>query len=623
MFFYFFVFILLIFSSYLVGNLYVNLFFQENEKVNKMNDITLSSLYVSLGLIIISSSTAIFFTFFKTLYIWPFILLLIPVFYKIFNKSVSKKNKIYLNYKNLLLFFLLASIVFIFHLIIFYNLQSNPFYDYLFFGKVSNGLINYNTENFYNSYGEFNKNSKQILYHFSELWLTGLLSMLTKLSATKILFFITFPIISFTSIILSIAIFSHFTSKRILYILGGVGLIYGTKLFLPISTEFWSFVEIYRGIPMISQSKLNVIFYLGLTSVLMMMNDFNKYSFIVFSFIPIFYPTTIPAFLLISFGLFVINFIPKLNFKINNSNKINFSWIILLAIVFIFIYKKIFLFDETTNFKFQIYSVKQYLTAFIETFIKVFIEHFIILFLFIYLFFKTKAKIIFKPLIIISLLGLVGSFVFVQLYSRDVPDINQVVNNVSPILITFLLIEFLKYLNQINIKIFIIISVLFASYNLSYQILIKEKLTKAEPIVQSYNFTSKIISELENNYPNNTTCCINKIQPARWYFDSANPFNFVLMSPKINPPLSIGILFYGDLSLYLNNDLNNYYPPTTFFKKNKLTIFAILKYLDSKKVNYLLIENSKSISNEFLKNFELICKDKKTQNTFWKRKFNL
>ena len=612
MIYYLIVFLIVITLSYLLGNFYINNYFKnEIDNINK-NDFTKTSLSISLGIIILYAVTAVAFTFFKTLYVWPLIILLIPIFKK---KKVRSKSTISnINWKKILLIFSIACIVFTFHLVIFYNLQKRPFYDYIFLGKVSSGLLKYHTENLYNSYGLFHVSYKQNLYHYPELWLTGLLSLISNLSEVKILLFVTYPLLNFATLLTSIAIFSSFTNNKKIFILGGFGLLYGTKIFLPISGEFWELVQCYRGAPIASGNKLLVIYFISFSAILLYINKLEKYSYFLFSIIPICYPTTIPAFASIAVGLSLFHFSKNKLFNVT----FHPSWIILVSIFFIIIFKNIFPFEATTKFEVATFPIKTHIIVFFETIFKIFIEHFVIFIAFIYVLITTKLKILNKQLVLFSFFGILGSILFVQLQSKNVPDINQVINNFSPVLITILFIEILRDIDRKRINLLVIITSFLALYNAVYSIAIKEKVTENRNLVQSDSFVSNVISELENNYPNNIVCSITKEQPLRWYYDSNNPFDFVSTSGKINPPLGIGTLFYGNMESYNNNYLNKDYPPFSHFNKNKLSYFEILSYLRVKYVKYLLVENYKSISYVFLKHFQLIYLDQKSKCSLWK-----
>ncbi len=424
MIFYFIIFIISISICYLLGSLYISIFFS-NEKNNLIkNDFVKTSLSISMGVILLVTLTSVIFTFCKTMYIFPLLVLLIPIFKRNKNLEVKVVNESLFKLKKLLLIFSIAIVVFSFYVLTFYNLQKRPFYDFMFLGKISSGLLKYHTENFYNSYGLFHINSKQMLYHFFELWLNGLISLISKTSETKTLFFVTYPLLSFTTLISSIAIFSSFTSNKILAVFGGFGLLYGSKLFLPISGEFWDLVEVYRGAPVASGSKLLTIYFISFSAIILILNKMEKYGYVLFSFIPIFYPTTIPAFATIAIGLIFFYFYKLYKNKLVNQNRLHYSWIILASIFFIIVFKNIFQFEETTKFELFVYPIKSYIVVFIETFFKIFIEHIVITIVLIYFLFRTKFSILFKPLVLFCFLGLFGAYVFVQLQSKNVPDIN-------------------------------------------------------------------------------------------------------------------------------------------------------------------------------------------------------
>lgn len=602
---------------YLLGNFFVTYFFHNEVNKLKQNDFVITSLSISIGLIIVITLIAAIFTYFRTVYLLSLLLLLIPIFkYKRSNKesSIPKIGK-----QNLLIMLIIASLIFVVHLLTFYNSLKLPHYDFIFMGKISSGLLRYHTENLYAPYGVFDENSNQFLYHYSELWLTGFISLITHLSETKVLMLVVYPLLSFATIMASIAIFSSFSSKKIIFILGGFGLVYGTKFFLPItaSGEFWELVEIFRGVPIPSSSKLWTIYFIAFTAMLLYVNDQKKLTFILFSFIPIFYPTTIPSFIAFALGLIVIHFIfyKKLNWQIN---RLHYAWYVLASIIFIILYKNVMKFELTTKFELAVYPIKTYLVVFVETIIKVFLEHFVITAVFVYFIIKTKCRILLNPIVLLSFSGLFGAFCFIQTQSTNVPDINQVINNVSSVLISIAFIEMIRLISSEKIIYIVGITTLFGVYNISYNSWHKEKLTKIRIKEQSEDFSKKVIYILEKQKSPSKVCSISLHQPTRWYYDSDNPFDFILMSYDINTPLEIGVLFYGDIHLYQKNYLNNGYPPSTFFKNKEPNEMNIYSYLRTSKIEYLLIENYKTISDEFLSKMKLICLDEKSKKSFWK-----
>lgn len=614
---YFIVFVLAVGFSYLLGNFFIVYFFNKEVSKLKQNDFVITSLSISIGLIILITLIAVIFTFLKTVYLWSLLLLLIPLFkYKRLDKEVVIPK---IGRKNLLITFIIVLFIFVVHLITFYNSLKLPHYDFMFMGKISSGLLRYHTENLYAPYGVFSENSNQFLYHYSELWLTGLICLITHLSETKVLMLVVYPLLSFATLMASIAIFSSFSSKKIIYILGGFGLVYGTKFFLPVTAtgEFWELVEIFRGVPIPSSSKLWTIYFIAFTAMLLYVNDQKKLTFILFSFIPIFYPTTIPSFMAFALGLIVIHFFfhKKLNWQIH---RLHYAWYIVASIIFIILYKNVIKFELTTKFELAVYPIKTYLVVFVETIIKVFLEHFVITAVFVYFILKTRGKILFNPIVLVALLGLFGAFCFIQTQSTNVPDINQVINNVSSVLICIAFIEMIRLISSEKIIYIVGITTLFGIYNISYTSWHKEKLTKIRVEEQSENFSKKVIHELEKQQSPSKVCSISLHQPTRWYYDSDNPFDFILMSYNINTPLEIGVLFYGDIHLYQKNYLNNGYPPSTFFKEKEPNEMNIYSYLNKSKIEYVLIENYKTISDEFLSKMKLICLDEKSKKSFWK-----
>jgi hypothetical protein len=607
---YFLVFLLLIPIAFCIGNLFINKLYKEESHVCK-NDFSTVGIGISIGLLIIITLTAITSTFLKTTYLYCFVVLLLPF---LFGKYKSNPNIISkIHSKNIIILLILSTSVFFFNYFIFYKIYNLPFYDYIFMSKISSGLIKYHTETLHAGYGAYHSTSSQFLYHYSDMWLNGLISILSKKSETETLLLVTYPLLTFAVLLMSIAIFSKFTANKTLYILGGIGLLFGTKLFLPISGEFYKLIYMYRGIPFSTNYKTLPIFLLAFTGMFLYINDLKKYAFVLFSFIPIFYPTTIPSLASISIGLLLMQY---LFFKKNYPEKINYPVHILISIIFIFTFKNICKFEETTKFSLTTFPIKTHVIVLIETIFKTYFEYFVITFITIYFIIKTKLKIIFNPIFSLTALGLLGAFLFTQTQSKDVTDISQAINNISSVLITLTFIELLKFIPQKKIIFIAYLTFGCGIYNMAYPIFIKDKLLLEQKNKISKQFIKSTIFELEKKSPYSNVCTVSKKQPTRWFYDRENPFQFVHMSSVITTPLEIGVLFTPsfDPSIYEASG----YPPAFYFKNKIVNIKNILNYLKKNKVTYLLIEDQNAIDPNFLCNWSCISVDRKTQYSFWK-----
>ncbi len=607
---YFIIFILALFIAYLIGNAFINKLYKEEAQVCK-NDFATLGLSISLGLLIIISFTAVVSTFFTTTYLYSFFVLLIPV---LFGKHKSNPLMITkISRKNIMLALILSTSLFFSHYLIFCQVYNLPFYDYIFMAKMSSGLIKYHTETVQAGYGAYLSNASQFLYHYSDLWLNGLISILSKKSETETLLLVTYPLLTFAVLLVSIAIFSKFTLNKTIYILGGVGLLFGTKLFLPISGEFYKLLYMYRGIPFSTNYKTLPIFLLAFTGMFLYIHHLKKHAFILFSFIPIFYPTTIPSFAAISIGLLLLQYV---FFNKKYLEKIKYPVYICISIAFIFAFKSICKFEETTKFTLAFFPIKTHVIVLIETIFKTYFEYFIITATTIYFIIKTKLNIVFNPIFSLTILGLFGAFIFTQTQSKDIPDITQVLSNISSVLITLTFIELLKFIHPKKIAYIAYFTFGCGIYNMAYPMIIKDKLLLQQNNETSKNFMYNTIFELEKNKLDSRVCTISKNQPTRWFYDRENPFQFLHMRSAINTPLEIGILFTSSFNPESYEKIS--YPPAFYFKNKIVNTKNILNYLKKNKVGYLLIEDQNSIDTNFLSHWSCIYVDRKTQYSFWK-----
>lgn len=599
---------------YFFGKIYLEFFFsQELERMN-LNFYKEVAINLFIGIVLCTILTAVSVTYFRTTFLLPFIVFCIVPFFKK-REPFSIKSFIF-TFKEVGIVFGISVLVFLYHFYLFFDSSKLPFYDFLFLGKISSGLFAAHIENTHVSYHHFESNSVQMIYHYIDLWLTGLIHYFTNLSEARILLNIVFPIFHFSILMLCISIFFHFSKSIIISFIGGFGLLYGIKFFIPIQTTSDSFLELvstYRGLPFAMFFKLSIIYMLSLMAYLLYLNDLKKYAFIIFAFVTLFYPTTIPAMGFIAVTLIFYQFVKKLFFKkAMNRDIIFLSSFILGIILFMVVFQKLFQFEAMNKFALEVYPIKTYIVFFVEMIIKVVIEHILIIFLFIYFIIQRKFKVLaFNPIVILGLLGLIGSYIFVYSQSLNVLDNNQIINNFSPVLMLLICIDILKSASEKLIYKIALITFLIGMYNLSFNCWNRPDKLRSKNEVHSDFFIHEVQKVLEKS-SNKNSCSITNYQPQRWSYNTNNVFNFVLLNPNINTPLEIGILLSKDFNNYVSSNLN--YPPSSFFKNRKVTNSSILGYLREYKVNYVLIEKSLIHKLDQIVDYDVIVKDSRTKN---------
>ena len=619
----FILFYLIIFTTFFVGSFYKIIcfpFILENKRENFLKQFSLS---IIIGFILITSILAVFHTGFKTVYIYPFLLLLIPL--TKFNTSSIKSIDLFVKIPSrlqLFYLFLVAFLVFSYNFIVYFRSDGYLFYDLIFTGKIAKGITEYGCESIKIVYAAFGESKHQILYHYSDLWITGFISKFTHFSSVNTLVYVMYPFLHFSLLLL---IITYFNLKKvsIWFVLLAIGLLYGSKLFIDFNSDnvIVDQIQKYRGFPcQLFGSKLLPIYNLAILSAILYKSNFHKYAFITLSLIPVFYATTMPAIAGIGVGILFISLINK-KYRIENWNiSVSTPLILFASILFLIFFKYLVSFELYDPMPIQILSLKSYFILFLETIVKVFTEYFIIFLLLVYLIIKTRGKIIFKPLVLISLSGLLSAFVFRYIYSNTVPDLDQALNNISPILVLILGLELMVNIKWKFRKILILLMLLSGVSNLIYFYFHQNEFgVMKNSKTLSPDFTKNVHQYyLKIDKQKIIACSIRSseyILPQKWTYDAKNIFQDLFIINEMEIPLEIGFLFKESKNLNTKD-----HPFFKMFKDRKISEDRIFKFLKLNQVNHLFIEDYKKIPESFLSHFTLMYKDSLTGGSFWKIK---
>jgi hypothetical protein len=617
---YLFLYLLVIIGIFLFGYIYTSLCFPLVHNQIKEDCFKVVSFSLTIGFIFITSILAVYFTHCDTIFLWPFVILMIPFFrIKGFNFKAQFQFKKILSPKKIMVVASIALSVFFYNVLLFYRSNGYLFWDLTFYSKIAKGLIEYGYESPYVIYGEYFDAPKQILYHYGDLWLTGILPKIIDLSVTNCLVYVTYPFLHFSILMLMISLFTKNNKNSIWYILLGISLLYGSKLFLHINSnnEFFEIIQTYRGFLFsIFYCKLLPIYLLIIFAVLLYKNSYSKYCFIVLSFVPIFYSTTIPVLAGIGVAMFLFSII-SIKIKIKDWDIHFYNPLFILAsITFILFFSIIRPFDTALALPYYIYPIKTYIVFFYETFIKVFGEHFIILFIFIFFVIKSKGQVLIRPLVFFSMMGLLSGYLFVYIHSPGIQDLNQILTNISPILVLVIAIDLFPFIEEKYLKTIVVVMCLFSISNLSYFHFYPDKGNlDTNPKMVSNDFYQEM-NQYYNNYNGQiiASSISNVTGDERWICTYNKPQQLFIPN-KINIPLEIGFLF-------TKHTLLNYgkHPYYTLFKDSLVTDERILFFLKNKKVSHLYIEDYTKLPTNFISNFKLLYEDEKTKLSFWESK---
>ena len=309
-----------------------------------------------------------------------------------------------------------------------------------------------------------------------------------------------------------------------------------------------------------------------------------------------------------------------------------YSFYIIGAIAFILIYIQVFEFDSVVEMSYQVYAIKTYFVFIAECFAKIFFEHFIAMIIYVFALIKARKVLLKDPFINMSLMGIFGAFIFVYIHEPNIPDMNQAITVISPILILVIALRSFPHINEKYYKAFVMVMMLLGTYNLLYFKIFPDKhhgLKGYHPAVHlSEEFKKDVLSYLDSDLAvfkgvtvrkNFTERWRENVSLSRWDYDESSPFHFVLMSPKIRTTIEVAPLFEGSIVEFCNNRLNQVNPyPFCPDEGEGISPRKSINILRKNKVTHLFIEDYNTFPEEAKFALKLICQDKVSGAGLWK-----
>ena len=616
---------LIVLLSYLIGFSYIH-FLLPNLKDEIKNDFYKSFSYsISIGFLFSTSLLSVLFTGFNSLFIYPFVFFILPFF---FTKQKGKRseliNGLIPTKKQFGLVLFLLTLIFSYNLSVYYRDDGYLFYDLVYYGKLASSIFTTGIENRISIYSSFIDVKSQMLYHYGDLWLVGGISKLFQLSEVKVLVYVIYPFFHFIVLFLIISIYSNKGKILLPKVFLAFGLLYGIKLFLNLDfeNEVLNASKQYRGLPYpTTANKFLIIYLITLFSYSLYRLQFIRYSFIVLSFLPIFYSVTVPS--IAGIGVLLI-LIPTLNIKLKNKLldiKYNDSLFVILGVVFLIGYTYFQPFESSEELKIQIYSIKTYIVLFVETFIKIFLEYFFVFILLLWVILKTKGRIVLQPWILISFVGLLSGFAFIYIHSPSIFNLHQVLSNVSPVFLLIISIVLLEELKENHLKYLILLLSIFSVWNLTYfKQIPKEFGIRKTSTTFSAKFQNEVNTFIQNSDSDIKAVSIRTIfenefregDNSSWKYDFQNKFQDLYYSRKISFPLEFGAFFKN-----VNNEYDYTHPYFKMYRDRKVSNSRIIRFLDKTKVDVLFVEKSIHLPSIFSSKYKLLFSDKLTGDSFW------
>ena len=605
-----------LFIVHLFGSVYDKFFLKSIVSKFDFNVVERFIIKLIVGLFLSISLFATFKSMFTSLYFIFFVILILAPL--IFKKKIQSFNKVEnLNVDKIklkhLVFIPIALFFFFYHQLLFVYSNSTPFYDFLFLSKIASGLFDNGIESFYSATSAYyGVNVNPHLYHYFDLWFTGIISGVLNYSEFDVLLFICFPFFHLIVFLLLYVIFEHLFKSFYLSFLLAFGVLFGSKVFILQQGSFFELVETYRGLPYSLFYKLLMIYIVVLAAYFFYLKKLKIPAVISICALMVIYPTTIPAFFTLAFFSLVYSFY--------KSKKISYFFVAILSvIIYIIIFQKIVNYDKITNLTFHLYSIKQYCILFIETVIKITIEHYLTILLFLFVSIKYFRLLIKNRIITYSIICLLGSILYVYFNPPGIRDLNQIISNLSPVLMLILTIELIRYIkSNIILKSVILIAFFIGCYNIYFNFSTPNNKLIGKEIKHSEKFT-KSVNAFVVKHANENFCSFSSVQPYDYYYHTDMKFNYLLKLKDLKTPLEIKILFEDKNSIEKYKIQNKYYPPNSYFSSRKNTGLIIYQYLKKNNFKYLLVENFKNnkIGNFIKDHCTLILQDEITSDAVY------
>ena len=610
----FLIFLIVLIFSFAIGRFYNRFILKQRIAAYNFSSIEQVVMNILIGVFLIVVVTANIASGFTTTYLLFFLVLLSPLYLLRGKQTLQLQDEFKFQKRHLLLLAIIP-LFFLYHQLLFNRfLESTPFYDFLFLSKISSGLLVNGSESFYAASSAFyNTPIQPHLYHYFELWLTGLISKSFNYSEYQVLLYVTFPLLHLIAFSLIFIILETFFKKFFLSFCMAIGVLFGMKFFLNSSGAFFELIETYRGLPYSLFYKLLSIYIFALLSYFFYIKKMFWMSSISVGSLLIIYPTTVPSVFFLALILFVYNF--------HKTRKIShFSIVIFSVIFYLVFFQKIMRFDTIANFSFHPYTVKQYVILFIESIVKIFLEYYLVIGLLFILAFKNVSLFFNNKIVLIVFITLFGSIAYVYFNPPGIRDLNQVISNISPILLLILTIELIQYITNVKLlNSILIITLIVSSYNVYLNFYYPNIKLKGKEILHSNDFVLKI-KEVTLKNSKDKFCSLSLLQPYEYYYHTSMKFNYLLKLKDVKTPLEIKVLFDAPNEIAEYKKMNKYYPPNNFFSKYSNTTINIYKYLKINDIKYVLFEKTnKKRAQEFLNKYcTLMLEDRNTQDALYK-----
>lgn len=610
----FLIFLIVLIFSFSIGRFYNRIILKQRIAAYNFSSIEQVVINILVGVFLMVVVTANIASGFTTTYLLFFLVLLSPLYLLKGKQKLQIQDEFKFQKQHLLLLALIP-LFFLYHQLLFNRfLESTPFYDFIFQSKISSAIILNGTESLFTATSEnYGVSIQPHLYHYFELWFNGIISKTFNYSEYQVMLFVTLPIIHLLVFSIIFLIFISIFNSFYLSLSLAFGFIFGIKIFLKIEGSFYELIETYRGLPYAMYFKLSTIYLFILLAYFFYLKKIKWMVTLSICILLVVYPTTIPGILFLAIFIFGVELL-------KNKNVSHFSLAIFGVIFYLISFQKIMHFDTIASFSFYQYSIKQYVILFIESLIKIFVEHYLVVLLLIILLIKDIRQLFNSKLIVYVFVTLLGCIGYVYFNPPGIPDLNQIITNLAPVLLLVLAIELVQFFKDSKRVFYIVFLTFFIGcYNIYFNFENPNRLLLGKEIKHSESFVKSVTSHVfKNRYSNYAS--ISSIQPNVYFYHSGMKFNYLLKLKDVKTPLEIKVLFDAPKEIAEYKKMNKYYPPNNFFSKYSNTTINIYKYLKNNHIKYVLFEKTnEKRAQEFLNKYcTLMLEDRNTQDALYK-----
>jgi len=585
-----------------------------------------------IGLLIFSTLTAVISSKGVTTQI-VIIPLIIILYYILSHKEKAtihfydKRNASGFKGYNYKIIFIISLISFLLFAVFYYAPFSVDFIkaypDTLYYSNISQYLVKAGIESHYIHFSPFtNIFSYTTLYHYTDLWFNGFISLLFNISSIQALLFVTYPILLFMAIVGILSIVDTFLSVNIYFkILIAILIICATNIYIfqiQFSLYYYSKCFYFNPYLFFTSSKLLIIFPSLIIGIKYLVDNKVLLACILFSIAIVTYNTLVPA---LTGGVMTICFY-YIYISYRGKNKQNLYQVIYAIVIFLatvlslFLFTNIFgAFNETNDF--VLFPLKTTFILIGENIIKPFLIFSPLVFLICYIFIKKRIYLINPNFIALILGSLISASIYISL-NHYLFDIRQILDNIMPIL----LIIFSAYLIKVFCQdtsivkyIFLFAAILIFFYNnfYAYNYMFKPFNNKN----YSSEFVRNIYEELSKNENTVFLFAIEKHPAFGW--DASDRTNFIQTHPKVSRPLEISYYLTNNAYEFCKQESNFETPLCHKINNNHGYPLdsTVLNFISQSKAKYIYIEEGAFVPDYLQKHLRLISKDKITKNCFY------